>query len=304
MSKIAWIGTGVMGKPMAGYLAKAGHELRLFNRTFVKAEKAVAEYGDSVNAKAFDNILEAIDDADYIFSIVGYPRDVESVLSGPNGVIQNAKKGAIVVDMTTSSPELAEKLYSEGKEHDVKVLDAPVSGGDSGARNGTLTVMVGGDEDAYLETKDLFELMGSTINYMGKAGNGQHTKAANQIAVAGATAAYTEALVYALKVGLDPEEMLRAVGGGSAASWQLQNMAPRALEHDFDPGFFVKHFIKDMKIAKSEIEKQGIELNMLNVVLQTFEDFAAKGHEDEGTQALIRNYLADDEIKKSDKSDK
>lgn len=299
MSKIAWIGTGVMGKPMAGFLAKAGHELRLFNRTFAKAEQAVKEYGDSVNAKACDNILEAIDDADYIFSIVGYPSDVESVLSGANGVIQNAKAGAIVVDMTTSSPELAEKLYVEGKEHNVHVLDAPVSGGDSGAKNGTLTIMVGGDEDIYLATKALFELMGSTINYMGKAGNGQHTKAANQIAVAGATSAYTEALVYAIKVGLDPEEMLQAVGGGSAASWQLQNMAPRALDHDFAPGFFVKHFIKDMKIAKSEIEKQGIELNMLNVVLQTFEDFAEKGHEDEGTQALIRNYLPDDEIKGS-----
>ncbi len=299
MSKIAWIGTGVMGKPMAGFLAKAGHELRLFNRTFAKAKKAVEEYGDSVNAKAFDNILEAIDGADYIFSIVGYPSDVESVLSGPNGVIQNAKAGAIIVDMTTSSPELAEKLYVEGKEHNVHVLDAPVSGGDSGAKNGTLTIMVGGDEDTYLATKDLFELMGSTINYMGKAGNGQHTKAANQIAVAGATSAYTEALVYAIKVGLDPEEMLQAVGGGSAASWQLQNMAPRALDHDFAPGFFVKHFIKDMKIAKSEIEKQGIELNMLNVVLQTFENFAAKGHEDEGTQALIRNYLTDEEIKRS-----
>ncbi len=299
MSKIAWIGTGVMGKPMAGFLAKAGHELRLFNRTFAKAKKAVAEYGDSVNAKAFADILEAIDGADYIFSIVGYPSDVESVLSGPNGVIQNAKSGAIVVDMTTSSPELAEKLYVEGKEHNVHVLDAPVSGGDSGAKNGTLTIMVGGDEDVYLATKDLFELMGSTINYMGKAGNGQHTKAANQIAVAGATSAYTEALVYAIKVGLDPEEMLQAVSGGSAASWQLQNMAPRALDHDFAPGFFVKHFIKDMKIAKSEIEKQGIELNMLNVVLQTFENFADKGHEDEGTQALIRNYLSDDEIKGS-----
>lgn len=299
MSKIAWIGTGVMGKPMAGFLAKAGHELRLFNRTFAKAKKAVAEYGDSVNAKAFADILEAIDGADYIFSIVGYPSDVESVLSGPNGVIQNAKSGAIVVDMTTSSPELAEKLYVEGKEHNVHVLDAPVSGGDSGAKNGTLTIMVGGDEDVYLATKDLFELMGSTINYMGKAGNGQHTKAANQIAVAGATSAYTEALVYAIKVGLDPEEMLQAVSGGSAASWQLQNMAPRALDHDYAPGFFVKHFIKDMKIAKSEIEKQGIELNMLNVVLQTFENFADKGHEDEGTQALIRNYLSDDEIKGS-----
>ena len=170
------------------------------------------------------------------------------------------------------------------------VMDAPVSGGDSGARNATLSIMVGGDEKDFEEALPLFQCMGKNIILMGPAGSGQHTKAANQIAVAGATAAYTEALVYAKNAGLDPQKMLAAIGAGAAGSWQLQNMAPRALAGDFAPGFFVKHFIKDMKIVKEESEKAGVELQMLNAVLHMYEQMADQGLENDGTQALIKLY--------------
>ena len=182
--------------------------------------------------------------------MVGYPSDVEEVFCSEGGIFDSAKKGALAIDMTTSSPSLAQKLYEMGKERGIRVMDAPVSGGDSGARNATLSIMVGGDQKDFEDAMPLFSCMGKNIILMGPAGSGQHTKAANQIAVAGATAAYTEALIYAEKTGLDPQKMLAAIGAGAAGSWQLTNMAPRALAGDFAPGFFVKHFIKDMKIVK------------------------------------------------------
>ena len=296
MSKITWIGTGVMGAPMAAFLAKAGHELRLFNRTKSKAVKAAKEMDENAKVKVFDDIKSAVEDADFIFSIVGYPRDVEQIMLGTEGVLENAKSGAIVIDMTTSSPELAERLYQEGQKLGIEVLDAPVSGGDIGAKNGTLTIMVGGSRAAYDKTKDLFELMGKTINYMGVAGNGQHTKAANQIAVAGANAAYTEALVYGMKAGLDPETLLDAISGGSAGSWQMSNSAPKLIEGNYDAVFFVKYFVKDLRIAKAEIAKSGLELPMLNAVLKAYEDFADAGNADAGTQALIKLFLDEDEL--------
>jgi 3-hydroxyisobutyrate dehydrogenase-like beta-hydroxyacid dehydrogenase len=286
MSKIAWIGTGVMGASMAKHLLKNGHEVNLYNKTLAKAEKVQEEAGGTVCT----TIKDAVKDVDYIFTIVGYPSDVEEVYLSDDGILKNAKKGALAVDMTTSKPSLAKKLYEEGQKFGVRVMDAPVSGGDMGAKNGTLSIMVGGDLEDFEEVKPLFECMGKNIVYLGPAGNGQHTKAANQIAVAGATAAMTEAIVYARNVGLDPVTMLAAIGAGAAGSWQLSNMAPRVLRDDLAPGFFIKHFIKDMRIVRDEMADRGVSLGMLNTVLGLYEDMAKEGFENDGTQALIKLY--------------
>lgn len=284
--KIAWIGTGVMGSQQAGHLAKNGYSVSAYTHKYEKLLELEKEFGIHP-CKA---IAQAVEDADAIFVMVGYPSDVEEVFCSEGGIFDSAKKGALAIDMTTSSPSLAQKLYEMGKERGIRVMDAPVSGGDSGARNATLSIMVGGDQKDFEDAMPLFSCMGKNIILMGPAGSGQHTKAANQIAVAGATAAYTEALIYAEKTGLDPQKMLAAIGAGAAGSWQLANMAPRALAGDFAPGFFVKHFIKDMKIVKEESQKAGVELEMLNTVLSLYEKMAEHGMENEGTQALIRYY--------------
>jgi 3-hydroxyisobutyrate dehydrogenase-like beta-hydroxyacid dehydrogenase len=286
MSRIAWIGTGVMGTSMATNLSKQGHTLTLFNRTPEKAVHAAT----LCNGTACASIADAVKEAEYIFTIVGYPKDVEDVMLSKGGIFDSAKKGALIIDMTTSLPSLAAKLYQIGKERGLRLMDAPVSGGDSGAKKGTLSIMVGGDAQDFEEAKPLFACMGTNVVYMGPAGNGQHTKAANQIAVAGATAAMTEALVYATRVGLEPERMLAAIGAGAAGSWQLQNMAPRVLRQDFGPGFFVKHFIKDMKIINQEMDERDTYLKMLNTVLALYEEMAEQGFENDGTQALIKLY--------------
>ncbi|HMN13292.1 MAG TPA: NAD(P)-dependent oxidoreductase [Bellilinea sp.] len=286
MAKVAWIGVGVMGASMAANLLKGGHEVVLFNRTRSKAEKV----GEATGAKVAGSVKEAVKDAEFIFSIVGLPKDVEDIYFGAEGILQNAPKGSLAIDMTTSSPSLAEKIHAEGKKFGIGVLDAPVSGGDSGARNATLSVMVGGDEADFAKVRPLFECMGKNINWMGPAGCGQHTKAANQVALAGATAGYTEALVYSKSVGLDPERVLAAIGSGAAGSWQMTNMAPRVLRGDLAPGFFIRHYIKDMRIAREEMENRGVDLQMFDSVLKMYEQMAALGHEDDGTQALIRLY--------------
>lgn len=287
MHKIAWIGTGVMGSSMVKNLARQNKDISVYNKTFSKA-KAVA---DEAGLKAAATISEAVKDAEYIFLMVGYPQDVEEVFYSQGGLLDSAKKSSLIIDMSTSSPTLAQKLYHEAGKKGLRVLDAPVSGGDSGARNATLSIMVGGDEADFNEAKVLFEAMGKNINYMGSAGNGQHTKASNQIAVAGATAAMTEAIVYAKNVGLDPQKMLLAIGGGAAGSWQISNMAPRVLKEDFAPGFFVKHFIKDMNIIDAEMKARGIELRMLESVLGLYREMAEEGNENDGTQALIKLYM-------------
>jgi 3-hydroxyisobutyrate dehydrogenase-like beta-hydroxyacid dehydrogenase len=287
MHKIAWIGTGVMGSSMVKNLAKQNQDISVYNKTYFKA-KAVA---DEAGLKVAATINEAVKDAEYIFLMVGYPQDVEEVFYAQGGLLDSAKKNSLIIDMSTSSPTLAQKLYHEAGKKGLRVLDAPVSGGDSGARNATLSIMVGGDEADFNEAKVLFEAMGKNINYMGSPGNGQQTKASNQIAVAGATAAMTEAIVYAKNVGLDPQKMLLAIGGGAAGSWQISNMAPRVLKEDFAPGFFVKHFIKDMNIIDAEMKDRGIELRMLESVLGLYREMAKEGNENDGTQALIKLYM-------------
>lgn len=285
MKTIAWIGTGVMGAAMARHLKNQGHSVYAYNRTAAKA-KALEEYG----IVACPTIAQAVKDADVIFTMVGFPSDVKEVFYGEEGIFDHAKRGAIVIDMTTSSPVLAKQLFDDGAKKDISVLDAPVSGGDVGARNATLSIMVGGDEAIYQQVVPLFEALGKNINYMGSSGCGQHTKMANQIAVAGATAAMSEAIVYAQAVGLNPAKMLAAISSGAAGSWQLTNSAPRVLNEDFAPGFFIKHFVKDMKIAKESIEHHNISLDMLNAVCAMYEALMRDGFENDGTQALIQYY--------------
>ncbi len=276
---IAWIGTGVMGKAMLQHFIDAGHNLKVFNRSKTKMENIAAYHATS--------IADCVADCDFVFTMVGYPADVEAIYFNPDGIINNCKANAFLIDMTTSSPALAIKIAKDSNNH---ALDAPVSGGDVGAKNATLSIMVGGDEAVFEKVKPLFELLGKSINYIGEAGSGQHCKMCNQIAVAGATAAYSEALIYMKTNNLDPDTILKAIAGGAAGSWQLTNMAPRVLAGDFDPGFFIKHFIKDMKIADSVMLDNDIHLKMLESVLQMYQDLANNGFADKGTQALIKYY--------------
>lgn len=279
--KIAWIGTGVMGKAMVKNLIDAGYEANVYNRTLEKLNDL------KEIANVYDNIKDCVKDCDFVFTMVSYPKDVEDVYLNDDGIIANAKADAILIDMTTSSPLLAEKINKIAKQ---EVLDAPVSGGDSGAKAKTLSIMVGGNEDAYKKALPLFEKMGTNINYIGPSGFGQHCKMCNQIAVAGATAAYSEALVYMNEIGLDPKLVLKAIGSGAAGSWQINNMAPRVLDNDLDPGFFIKHFTKDMRITKEVMEEHNVTLQMLESVYRMYETLENNGLGEYGTQALIKYY--------------
>lgn len=279
--KIAWIGTGVMGKAMVKNLIDAGYEANVYNRTLAKLNDL------KEIANVYDNIKDCVKDCDFVFTMVSYPKDVEDVYLNSDGIIANAKADAILIDMTTSSPLLAEKINKIAKQ---EVLDAPVSGGDSGAKAKTLSIMVGGNEDAYKKALPLFEEMGTNINYIGPSGFGQHCKMCNQIAVAGATAAYSEALVYMNEIGLDPKLVLKAIGSGAAGSWQINNMAPRVLDNDLDPGFFIKHFTKDMRITKEVMEEHNVTLQMLESVYKMYETLENNGLGEYGTQALIKYY--------------
>lgn len=279
MKTIAWIGAGVMGKSMLKHLKKQGYLVSVYNRTLEKIQELAQE-----DIIICDNIQQCVQDADIICTMVGYPKDVESVYEQ---VFQYAKDNVYCIDFTTSSPSLAKSLYEKGKQKGFHILDAPVSGGDTGAKQATLSIMVGGDEQDYEAMLPIFECLGTRISYMGEAGNGQHTKACNQIAVAGAVAAMSEALVYAKQHNLDMEQMLNAIQGGAASSWQLTNTAPRVLQEDFQPGFYIHHFIKDMHIIQ---EETNTSLDMLNTVCNMYETLADQGEANLGTQALIHYY--------------
>lgn len=278
--KLAWIGTGVMGKPMALHLADAGYEVKSYNRTYEKA-KALEP-----RIKAEKTIEACVKDADIIFSIVGYPKDVKEVYEK---VIPYAKKGAILVDMTTSSPTLAIQLEKEAKKHGLIMLDAPVTGGDLGAIHGTLSIMVGGNKDAFDRIYPLLTHLGKTITYMGEPGSGQHAKLANQTAIAGAISGIAEALVYAKAKGLNQEDMLKVITGGSASSWQAIHNGPKMITHDYAPGFFIKHFLKDLKLVLEE--KQDLPLVVVEIVTNMYDKLVERGLDDSGTQALIEYYL-------------
>ena len=281
---IAWIGTGVMGSSMAINLKKSGHNVSVYSRTLSKCEP-LREYGIEVK----DSIKECVKGADAVFTIVGYPKDVEEVYLGKEGIFEYAREGAYLVDMTTSSPLLAKKLYEKGNKF--HILDAPVSGGDIGAKNATLSIMVGGNKEDFEYMYNVFECMGKNIIYLGEAGSGQNYKASNQVAIAGTIAAVAESIIYAKKSGLDPKTVLDAISKGAAGSWQLQNNGYKMIEKDYEPGFFNKHFIKDMKIAKEVMDEKGESLPVLNKVLEMYEELAKKNFEDKGTQSIIEEYL-------------
>ena len=285
--KIGFIGIGVMGEAMATHLLEAGHDLFVFNRTKSKADRIVG-----LGATWCNDVKTVAQSAEVIFTIIGVPADVENVYLAEDGLIAQANKETILVDMTTSTPQLAKRIYEAGSEKGIHCLDAPVTGGDVGAKNGTLTIMVGGEESVYKKIFPLLELMGKTIAYMGEAGNGQHTKMTNQIGIAGAIIGMAEALSYAKNANLDLENTLKIITSGSAGSWQLSNLAPRVIKEDFDPGFYIKHFIKDMRIATKEAGDMDLDLPGLNLVLSLYEEQESKDSDfgNLGTQALYKLY--------------
>ena len=285
MKKIGFIGIGIMGQSMVRNLMKAGYEVAVYNRTKSKADAVVAE-----GALWCDSAAQCAAGRDAVITIVGYPKDVEEVYFGEGGVIAHADPGTCLIDMTTTSPKLAVRIYENGKKKGLPVLDAPVTGGDAGAKAGTLTILVGGDQETFEKCRSLFEAMGKNIYYEGKAGNGQHTKMCNQIAIAGALSGACEALAYAKAVGMDPAHMLESISTGAAGSAQLSNVASRILKDDYAPGFFIKHFIKDMKLADEEAVNAGAHLGVLEYVLNMYQELEAEGCGDLGTQALIKYY--------------
>ena len=280
---IGFIGLGVMGHSMAGHLLDAGYKMHLYTRTREKAGDLVekgALWSDSVSGLAAGS--------DVIITIVGYPADVEEIYLGDGGILENAKPGTIAIDMTTSDPGLAERLWQAGREKNIRVLDAPVSGGDLGAKNATLSIMAGGDEAGFEEALPVLEVMGKNIVYQGKAGAGQHTKMANQIAIAAGMVAVCESLAYAGRSGLDPETVLKSIGQGAAGSWSLNNLGPRIIKGDDRPGFFIKRFIKDMGIALESARRMGLDTPGLELALGLYKEMADKGFGDNGTQALYK----------------
>ena len=285
LASIAFIGTGVMGRSMAGHLQRAGHSLHVYNRTKEKADALVA-----AGAHWHDTAGAAAAAADIVVTIVGYPADVEATYLGKDGIVARARPGALLIDMTTSSPALACRVAAAASARGLSALDAPVSGGDIGAREARLVIMVGGDEAAFTRAQPILALMGKNILRHGPAGAGQHCKLANQIAVASAMMAWVEALAYARAAGLDPARVLESIGGGAASSWSMVNLGPRVLRGDFAPGFYVKHFLKDMRLALESAAELKLELPGLAAAKKLYDRVAAKGWEDLGTQALYRLY--------------
>ncbi|MEX2044785.1 MAG: NAD(P)-dependent oxidoreductase [Opitutus sp.] len=282
---IAFIGTGVMGRSMAGHLKKAGHTLHVYNRTKEKALALIesgAHWHDSAGAAAAE--------ADVVFTIVGFPKDVEATYLGPGGIVERAKPGAVLIDMTTSSPVLARKIAAAAAARGLSALDAPVSGGDLGAREARLVIMVGGDAAAFTRAKPLFEVMGKTINLLGGPGAGQHCKMANQIALAVGMVAWCEGIAYAKKAGLDPTLVHATISGGAAGSWAMTNLAPRVFGDNYAPGFYVKHMLKDLRIAIESAAELKLDLPGLTIAKKLYDQVAGRGWEDCGTQALYRLY--------------
>lgn len=284
--KIAFIGTGVMGASVVRHLLAAGHEVTIYTRTKEKAHSLLAEGAIWANTPALASIDQHI-----IFTMVGYPNDVEEVYFGPEGILKAAKMETIVVDMTTSEPTLAKRIYDEAKGKGIYSLDAPVSGGDVGAKNGTLSLMVGGEQQIFEQMLPIFELFGQNIVYQGAAGAGQHTKMSNQIVIASTMIGVCEAIAYGLKAGLTMDEVMKSITAGSAASWTLSNLAPRMLQGNLAPGFYIKHFIKDMKIALEEAERMKLQLPGLAMAKELYERLVEEGYSENGTQALIKYYV-------------
>lgn len=285
MKSIGFIGIGVMGKSMARNLKKHNFDVYIHSRTKSKAQELISE-----GFAWCDSVAQCAKGRDAVITMVGYPKDVEQVYFGEGGIIENAKEGAFLIDMTTTSPKLSQKIYAEASQNRAFALDAPVSGGDVGAKNATLAIMVGGDREAFDACKPIFEAMGSSVFYEGKAGSGQHVKMANQIAIAGAVSGVCEAIAYSNAMGVNLDSMLQTIGTGAANSWQLRNVAPKMAANDFAPGFFIKHFIKDMSIAQDEANSARLTLDMLKTVCQMYQKLEQHGKGDNGTQGLIEYY--------------
>ena len=284
--KIAWIGTGVMGESMAGHLLDAGHELYVYNRTVSKTENLVKR-----GAKLLTEIKDAPLNADVVFTMVGYPKDVEGVYLGNDGLITTAKEGQVFVDMTTSSPTIAKKISEEFAKVGASALDLPVTGGDIGAKNGTLSIMVGGDKKVYEEKVLLLvKHLGKNITYFGEAGKGQYAKLANQIAIATTMISVAESFKFAKEVSLNLEDFFKTVSTGSGGSFSMTSYGPRILKNDFKPGFFVHHFIKDMRLALEECEKMNITLPGLEAAYKLYNELEEEVRNTNGTQAISKWY--------------
>jgi 3-hydroxyisobutyrate dehydrogenase len=281
-TRVGWIGTGVMGRWMCQHLITKGYQATVYNRTKEKTQpliEAGASWADSPKAVA--------ERSDVTFAIVGFPRDVRETFLGPQGALAGSKAGAILVDMTTSEPSLAIEIHQAAKSKGVGSVDAPVSGGDVGAKNATLSIMVGGDKDVVDAVRPLFECMGKAVVHQGPPGAGQHTKMVNQILIAANMIGVCEALLYGYKAGLDLKTVLQSVGAGGAASWSLNNLGPRIIDRNFEPGFFVEHFIKDMGIALDEAKRMGLSLPGLALANQLYLAVKAQGYGRKGTHALM-----------------
>lgn len=280
--KLGWIGTGIMGRSMCGHLLAAGHEIAVYTRTREKAQPLL-DAGASWAASP----REAAARAEIVFTMVGFPADVREVYVGEAGLLGAASPGQLFVDMTTTEPSLAVEIATAARAKGAAAVDAPVSGGDVGARNATLSIMVGGEPDDVARVRPLLDLMGKNIVHQGGPGAGQHTKMCNQIVIAGTMIGVCESLVYAARAGLDLETMLGSIRSGAAGCWTLDNLAPRVVTRNFDPGFFVEHFIKDMGIALAEARRMQLALPGLALVHQLYVAVQAQGHGRKGTHALV-----------------
>lgn len=285
MKKIGWIGVGIMGKSMVRNLMKAGFELHIYARTKAKVEDVIYE-----GAIFHETIRDCVEGCEAVITMVGFPRDVEEVYFAENNILSSAGAGAYLIDMTTTSPALAKRLSEAGTAKGYHMIDAPVTGGDRGARSGTLSIMVGGEQKEYEACLPLFQAMGENIRYHGKAGCGQHAKLANQIIIAGTLSGICEALAYAKAQGLDLQTVFDSVSTGSAASRQLSSLAPKMMDGDYAPGFFLKHFVKDIKLALEEADAVGLDLAVLRQTLSNSKELEDAGYGDLGTQALIKHY--------------
>ncbi len=284
MSKtVAWIGLGVMGEPMAGHLLAAGYTLRVHTRTKEKAARLIES-----GAEWCKTPKEAAAGSSFVFSIVGYPSDVEEVILGEAGALAGAEPGATLVEMTTSEPALAQRIHAEATAKRVGALDAPVSGGDLGARNASLAIMVGGDRETFETALPLLQVLGENVSHFGAAGAGQRVKMSNQILIASTMIGVIESLLYAARAGLDMDEVIDLIGSGAAGCWSINNLGRRIAKDDYAPGFFIKHFVKDMGIALRDSSAMGIELPGLSLAKEFYDRAVAEGLENDGTQGLYK----------------
>jgi 3-hydroxyisobutyrate dehydrogenase len=287
-SVIGFIGTGIMGESMAGHLLAAGYKVNVYNRTRSRADHLVSN-----GAVWQETPMAVAERSDVIITMLGYPSDVEEVYFGASGILQHAKPNSLLVDMTTSSPSLAKRIELDARNRGLAALDAPVSGGDIGAKEARLSIMVGGSEGAFEAVLPLFQLMGKNIVHQGAAGSGQFTKMCNQIAIASNMIGISEALAYAKRAGLEQSKVLKSIEAGAAGSWSLSNLGPRIINGDFAPGFYVKHFMKDIKIAIESADELGLPLPGLALARSLYEQVIALGEENSGTQALYKVIFAE-----------